>query len=393
MVVQCLCKKRAKTTLHACKTRSPKIEPLRVQTNRICHFAAIASVHCTTLHNFFCSLAFLLNRREQFRVKLFTLFVSCLRAPCLQAPLTCAHDVYIYRPTYFIRCGAAAGIFNAWNRAQNTVYNLAQRSPHRQQQQHDREQQQQKDQEWRRFHLLSDCNDYDREDIIISIDDDVSAMSSSPTTSSSTLVEGTRSNNNNDHNQKNPKTPMMKQQQEDEKKKDRKVKVVSFRLSERDYERHLSMAKLCHENGLTKGPDIVSYIRLSMECLWQYINNNSQARVEPSAEKKEENRQQPQKRQEGGVEQQDVSSHIMTAPSSSRAAAATTNTAAMRGEQHTGESITRTPPPPPPLTPPLFNNLHEYFQPVFDEVDNLNKMLDSHIEEENDGGKEKKKKK
>jgi hypothetical protein len=49
-------------------------------------------------------------------------------------------------------------------------------SPHREQQQHDREQQQ-KDQEWRRF-LLSDNNDYDREDIIISIDNDVSAMSS-----------------------------------------------------------------------------------------------------------------------------------------------------------------------------------------------------------------------
>jgi hypothetical protein len=73
---------------------------------------------------------------------------------------------------------------------------------------------------------------------------------------------------------------MMKKKQQEEKKKDRKVRVVSFRLSERDYERHLSMAKLCHENGLTKGPDIVSYIRLSMECLWQYINNNSQARGE-----------------------------------------------------------------------------------------------------------------
>jgi hypothetical protein len=174
---------------------------------------------------------------------------------------------------YFIRCGTAAGIFNAWNRAQNTIYNLAQISPHRKQQQRDREQQQ-KDQEWRRF-LLSDNNDYDREDIIISIDDDVSAMSYP--SSSSTLGEGTRSNN--DHNQKNPTIPMMKQQEE-EKKKDRKIRVVSFRLSERDYERHLSMAKLCYENGLTKGPDIVSYIRLSMECLWQYINNNSQARGE-----------------------------------------------------------------------------------------------------------------
>jgi hypothetical protein len=44
-----------------------------------------------------------------------------------------------------------------------------------------------------------------------------------------------------------------------------------------------------------------------------------------------------------------------------------------------------------PLTPPLFNNLHEYFQPVFDELDKLNKMLDSHIDKENDKSKEKKK--
>jgi hypothetical protein len=59
--------------------------------------------------------------------------------------------------------------------------------------------------------------------------------------------------------------------------------------------------------------------------------------------------------------------------------------------ENTRESIARTPPLPPPPTPPLFNNLHEYFQPVFDEVDNLNKMLDPFIEEENDRGKEKKK--
>jgi hypothetical protein len=255
---------------------------------------------------------------------------------------------------------------------------LAQRSPHRKQQQHDREQQQ-KDQEWRRF-LLSDDNDYDREDIIISIDD-VSAMSS-PSSSSSTLGEGTRNNNN---NQENPTTPVMKKQNQQEEKRN---KVVSFRLSEREYERHLAMAKLCHENGLTKGPDIVSYIRLSMECLWQYINNNSQARVEPSAEKREkENRQQqPQNKQEGGVEQQQdvVDYHPMTA-SPSRAAAAPTNTA-MGEEQHSRDSIARTPSP----TPSLFN-LHEYFQPVFDELDKMNKMLDSHIEEENDKSKEKKK--
>jgi hypothetical protein len=143
----------------------------------------------------------------------------------------------------------------------------------------------------------------------------------------------------------------------EEEKKDRKVRVISFRLSEREYERHLSMAKLCYENGLTKGPDIVSYIRLSIECLWQYINNNSQARVEPSAEEKKEEgknrQQQPQKKQEGGVEQQQqdvVDYHPMTASSSpSRAAAtaaATTNTAAMGGEQRSRESIARTPTAP-----------------------------------------------
>jgi hypothetical protein len=158
---------------------------------------------------------------------------------------------------------------------------LAQRSPHREQQQHDREQQQ-KEQKWRRF--LVSGSDYDREDIIISIDDDDHDISpiSVPSSSSPPIYASINTN----HNQENATMTMKKKQEE--KKKDRKVRVVSFRLSERDYERHLLMAKLCHENGLTKGPDIVSYIRLSMECLWQYINNNSQARVEPSAEKKKE---------------------------------------------------------------------------------------------------------
>jgi hypothetical protein len=158
-------------------------------------------------------------------------------------------------------------------------------SPHREQQQHDREQQQ-KDQEWRRF-LLSG-SDYDREDIIISIDDDVSAMSY-PSTSAPIGDDDDSSSNNNHNHQGNA---MMKKQ--------KRNKVVSFRLSEAEYARYLSMAKICHENGLTKGPDIVSYIRLSMECLWQYINN-SQARGEPSAEEKKEEKnrqQQPQKKQE-----------------------------------------------------------------------------------------------
>jgi hypothetical protein len=311
---------------------------------------------------------------KKVHVNVLTLFASLLTRPLLTgaAYMHMMYNTDIH--TYFIRCGAAAGIFNAWNRAQNTIYNLAQ-SPHRKQ--HDREQQ--KDQEWRRF-LLSD-NDYDREDIIISIDDDISLISPS----SSSNSEGTSSN---DHNQKNP-TQVMKNKQQLE-NKDRKDRVVSFRLSEPEYARYLSMAKLCHENGVINKPVIASFARVSMECLWQYINN-SQAREELSAEK-EENLQQPQEKQEGGVEQQQdvVDYHAVTASSPSRAEAATTNTAAMGGEQHTRESIARTPPQPPP-TPPLFNNLHEYFQPVFDELDNLNKMLDSHIEEENDKAREKKK--
>jgi hypothetical protein len=184
---------------------------------------------------------------------------------------------------------------------------------------------------------------------------------------------------------------MMKKQQkeEEEKKKDRMVRVVSFRLSEQEYERHLSMAKLCYENGLTKGPDIVSYIRLSMECLSRYII--SQAEVERSVEKGGEQQQQLQIKKEGSVEQHDLNNyHTMTASSSSSRATATTINTAM--EENTRESIARTTPLPPPPTPPLFNNLHEYFQPVFDELDNLNKMLDSFIEEENSRGKEKKKK-
>jgi hypothetical protein len=199
--------------------------------------------------------------------------------------------------------------------------------PHREQ---DREQQ--KEQQLAPFLLLSDEGD-DGEEIIIPVDGNVSPISPS----SSSIPEGASSN---DHDRKNL-TPMMKKQQQ-EKKKDRKDRVVSFRMSEREYACRLSMAKLCYENGLTKGPDIVSFIRLAMECLWQYIN--SQAQGEPSAEEKEENRQQPQKKQEGAVErQQDVNYHGMTA-SSSRATAvtATTNTAAMG--QHTRESMARASP-------------------------------------------------
>jgi hypothetical protein len=44
----------------------------------------------------------------------------------------------------------------------------------------------------------------------------------------------------------------------------------------------------------------------------------------------------------------------------------------------------------PPLTPPLFN-LHEYFQPVFDQLNELNKLADTLNDEENDKAREKKK--
>jgi hypothetical protein len=116
--------------------------------------------------------------------------------------------------------------------------------------------------------------------------------------------------------------------------------------------------------------------------------------VEPSAEEKKEEKnrqQQPQKRQGGGVEQQqDLNHHAMTTTSttsSTAAAAESTTTNAVAETENSGESIiTRS-----PSSSPVFN-LHEYFQPVFDELDKLNKMLDSHMEEENDSrGKEKKK--
>jgi hypothetical protein len=53
--------------------------------------------------------------------------------------------------------------------------------------------------------------------------------------------------------------------------KQKREKAVSFRLSEQEYARDLSMAKPWYENDLTNKPDIVSLIRVSMECLARYI--------------------------------------------------------------------------------------------------------------------------
>jgi hypothetical protein len=72
----------------------------------------------------------------------------------------------------------------------------------------------------------------------------------------------------------------------------------------------------------------------------------------------------------------------MTASSSSRAAAATNSAI---GEQHTRKSIARTPLPTPSLL-----NLYEYFQPVFDQLDELNKVVDFLGEEGNDRARERK---
>jgi hypothetical protein len=54
--------------------------------------------------------------------------------------------------------------------------------------------------------------------------------------------------------------------------------------------------------------------------------------------------------------------------------------------EHNEESITRTPPSAPTF------NIYEYFQPVFDQLNELNKLKDSLIDEGNDREKEEKKK-
>jgi hypothetical protein len=58
--------------------------------------------------------------------------------------------------------------------------------------------------------------------------------------------------------------------------KPKKDKVVSFRLSEQEYERYLSIARSCYEDGVTRSPDIVAFIRIAMECLTQYITSQTQ---------------------------------------------------------------------------------------------------------------------
>jgi hypothetical protein len=132
------------------------------------------------------------------------------------------------------------------------------------------------------------------------------------------------------------------------------------------------MAKLCYENGLTKGPDIVSYIRLSMECLWQYINNNSQA------EKDRSGAIQPQKENEVGVLKRQNQHQVMITPTTPKRGEAIEPVEEIGGEETRRGSL---------------SYLEQYFHPVFEEINKLNKTLDSLIEYESDKATEKKKKK
>jgi hypothetical protein len=140
--------------------------------------------------------------------------------------------------------------------------------------------------------------------------------------------------------------------------KQKRDKVVSFRLSEQEYARCLSTARTCHETGLANKPDIVAFIRVSMECLWQYIIYQKQ---EPSAAIEQ------QKKVEGeGSEKQIQHQSMITI----NAATAADEFGGVRRE---------------------FSYLEQYFQPVFEELNKLNKTLDSIVEKENDETREKKK--
>jgi hypothetical protein len=233
--------------------------------------------------------------------------------------------------------------------------------PDRQKQQRDEQEKEQQP-----FQLLSAHPD-DAKDLLFLEVDDISVISSR---SPGPIGDDDDINNKNNHYQEN--SIMNKQ---------KRNKVVSFRLSEPEYTRYLSVAKICHQNSLTNKPDIVSFIRVSMECITQYIISQTQG--ERSAEK--EHQQQLQKKQERGVEHQDLNYHAITPTSSSTRAAAESTTTNANGEDSGESIITRT-----PSSASAFN-IFEYFQLVFEELDKMNKMLDSFIEEENDKWKEKKK--
>ena len=128
------------------------------------------------------------------------------------------------------------------------------------------------------------------------------------------------------------------------------------------------MAKLCYENGLTKKPDIGSYIRVAMECLSQYIISQTQkegSAVMKQQKKKEGDGEAVEKRGEDQYENQAM---IITPKG---AGTAVGEIGAERGKRRRGLS-----------------DLELYFQPAFDELNKLNRLLDSLIEEENNKARE-----
>jgi hypothetical protein len=130
------------------------------------------------------------------------------------------------------------------------------------------------------------------------------------------------------------------------------------------------MAKLCYENGLTKKPDIVSYIRVAMECLSQYTISQKQkegSAVMKQQKKKEGDREAVEKRED----QYENQAMIIITPKGAGTAVGEIGTERTRSG---------------------LSDLELYFQPAFDELNKLNRLLDSLIEEENNKEREKKKK-
>jgi hypothetical protein len=129
------------------------------------------------------------------------------------------------------------------------------------------------------------------------------------------------------------------------------------------------MAKLCYENGLTKKPDIGSYILVAMECLSQYIISQTQkegSAVMKQQKKKEGDGEAVEKRED----QYENQAMIITPKG---AGTAVGEIGAERRRRRRGLS-----------------DLELYFQPAFDELNKLNRLLDSLIEEENNKARERK---
>jgi hypothetical protein len=127
------------------------------------------------------------------------------------------------------------------------------------------------------------------------------------------------------------------------------------------------MAKLCYENGPTKKPDIGSYICVAMECLSQYIISQTQkegSAVMKQQEKKEGDGEAVENRGEDQYENQAM---IITPKGAGIAVGE------IGAERRRRRGL---------------SDVELYFQPAFDELNKLNRLLDSFIEEENNKARE-----